>query len=175
MTDQRSAPRAVPEGLCTACSATQYCREHEPLSADPAPRAVPSEPQEILDMHREMCAYLDTLTITGLNIGEIRRSLFVPWDSLWNDWVREDTAARETSFDPETQREPLSAAPRAVVPLEGLRAKWREAARQLRVVREELRTNSAPNAEAFELLLNNCADELEAALAAVDPPQEPPK
>ncbi len=29
-----AAPGApVPEGLCTACSATQYCREHEPLPA----------------------------------------------------------------------------------------------------------------------------------------------
>ena len=43
----------------------------------------------------ELRAYLDTLTITGDNIGDIRRSLFVPWESAWNGWVRDETAARE--------------------------------------------------------------------------------
>lgn len=47
------------------------------------------------DLRREMRAYLDTLTIHGDNIGEIRRSLFVPWDSQWNGWVRDETAIRE--------------------------------------------------------------------------------
>jgi hypothetical protein len=47
------------------------------------------------DLRREMRAYLDTLTITGDTIGDIRRSLFVPWDSAWNGWVRDDTAERE--------------------------------------------------------------------------------
>ena len=29
------------------------------------------------------------------NIGDIRRSLFVPWESQWNGWVRDETASRE--------------------------------------------------------------------------------
>ena len=47
------------------------------------------------DLRREMQTYLRTLTITSDNIGGIRRLLFVPWDSQWNGWVRDDTAARE--------------------------------------------------------------------------------
>lgn len=43
----------------------------------------------------ELRVYLDTLSITGDNIGDIRRSLFVPWESSWNGWVRDETAARE--------------------------------------------------------------------------------
>jgi hypothetical protein len=47
----------------------------------------------------ELCKWLDTLHITGKNIGEIRRSCFVPWDSKWNSYVREETANRESPFD----------------------------------------------------------------------------
>lgn len=43
----------------------------------------------------ELRGYLDTLTITSDNIGDIRRSLFLPWDSMWNGWVRDETASRE--------------------------------------------------------------------------------
>lgn len=55
-----------------------------------------SEPT-VIDTYllREMQAYLDTLTITGDNIGDIRRSLFMPFDSAWNGLVRDETAERE--------------------------------------------------------------------------------
>lgn len=43
----------------------------------------------------ELRVYLDTLHIGGDNIGDIRRSLFVPWESQWNGWVRDETAHRE--------------------------------------------------------------------------------
>jgi hypothetical protein len=43
----------------------------------------------------ELRNYLDTLTITSDNIGNIRRLLFFPWDSAWNALVRDETAARE--------------------------------------------------------------------------------
>lgn len=52
-------------------------------------------------LRNELRAYLDGLTITGDNIGEIRRSLFMPWDSPWNDVVREETANRERAAMPE--------------------------------------------------------------------------
>jgi NTP pyrophosphatase (non-canonical NTP hydrolase) len=59
----------------------------------PAPRSILVDRDA--DLRREMRWYLDTLTITGDTIGEIRRSLFVPWASEWNGWVRDETAARE--------------------------------------------------------------------------------
>lgn len=43
----------------------------------------------------ELRTYLDGLTITGDNIGDIRRSLFMPFDSAWNGIVRDETAKRE--------------------------------------------------------------------------------
>ena len=52
---------------------------------------------ESVYLHRELCTYLDGLTITGDNIGKIRRSLLMPWDSAWNGIVRDETAAREVS------------------------------------------------------------------------------
>lgn len=51
--------------------------------------------EALMNLPHELRTYLDTLTITGENIGEIRRSLFLPWDSAWNGLVREETAARE--------------------------------------------------------------------------------
>jgi len=48
-------------------------------------------------LSRELCAYLDTLTITSENIGAIRRACFVPWNSEWNGIVRDETAKREQS------------------------------------------------------------------------------
>lgn len=47
------------------------------------------------DLRIEMRRYLDGFVITSDNIGDVRRSLFVPWDSAWNGWVRDETAARE--------------------------------------------------------------------------------
>lgn len=49
---------------------------------------------------REMQAYLGRLTITGDNIGDIRRSLFMPFDSSWNGLVRDETAKRELPAPP---------------------------------------------------------------------------
>jgi hypothetical protein len=46
-------------------------------------------------LRNELRAYLDTLTINSDNIGDVRRSCFVPWDSPWNGVVRDETAARE--------------------------------------------------------------------------------
>lgn len=46
----------------------------------------------------ELRAWLDTQTITSDNIGDIRRSLFFPWDSKWNGWVRDETAERENKL-----------------------------------------------------------------------------
>ncbi len=47
------------------------------------------------DLRIELRRYLDTLTITGDTIGDLRRLLFMPWDSAWNGWVRDETASRE--------------------------------------------------------------------------------
>lgn len=43
----------------------------------------------------ELIAYLDTIPVTSENIGEIRRSCFMPFDCEWNGIVRDETAARE--------------------------------------------------------------------------------
>lgn len=44
---------------------------------------------------KDLRKYLDTLNINGDNIGGIRASLMMPWDSPWNALVRDETAARE--------------------------------------------------------------------------------
>lgn len=46
-------------------------------------------------MKEELINWLNKQTITSDNIGEIRRSCFVPWDSEWNGIVRDETAIRE--------------------------------------------------------------------------------
>lgn len=63
------------------------------------------------DLRIEMRTYLDTLTITGDNIGDIRRSLFMPFNSSWNGWVRDDTAERERPAAPTAPQPPAGEAP----------------------------------------------------------------
>ena len=46
-------------------------------------------------MFTELRHWLDRQVITSETIGDIRRRLFVPWDSKWNGIVRDETAARE--------------------------------------------------------------------------------
>lgn len=55
---------------------------------------------EHYQIREELCAWLDSQAITSENIGDIRRSLFVPWDSLWNGIVRDETAKREKEAQP---------------------------------------------------------------------------
>lgn len=57
-------------------------------------------------MKQELVKYLDSLTITSENIGDIRRSCFVPWDSEWNGLVRDLTAEREAA--PHLSSEPYN-------------------------------------------------------------------
>lgn len=78
----------------------KYALELRTIRALPSSPVADSPTRSILvdrdaDVRREMRAYLDTLTIHGDNIGDIRRSLFMPFDSQWNGWVRDDTAERE--------------------------------------------------------------------------------
>jgi hypothetical protein len=47
--------------------------------------------------------YLDSITITSDNIGEIRRSLFMPFECGWNGWVRDETANRENIVPPRSE------------------------------------------------------------------------
>jgi hypothetical protein len=44
---------------------------------------------------KELRIWLDSQLITSDNIGDIRCSLFLPWDSEWNSIVRDETATRE--------------------------------------------------------------------------------
>lgn len=53
-----------------------------------------------MELQNELTRYLDTLTIHSDNIGDIRRSCFVPWESAWNGIVRDETAAREVTAAP---------------------------------------------------------------------------
>lgn len=46
-------------------------------------------------MKKELAAHVAKLVITSDNIGDIRRSLFMPFSCDWNGWVRELTAERE--------------------------------------------------------------------------------
>lgn len=50
------------------------------------------------DLLIELRKHLDGLTITSDNIGDIRRRLFFPFDSMWNGWVRDETAVRENKL-----------------------------------------------------------------------------
>ena len=49
-------------------------------------------------MEKELTDYLDTISITSVNIGEIRARLMMPWDSKWNGIVRDETAKRENKW-----------------------------------------------------------------------------
>ena len=53
--------------------------------------------QKLMKLHlkEELIKWLDTQVITQDNIGDIRRACFVPWDSKWNEIVRDETATRE--------------------------------------------------------------------------------
>lgn len=48
-------------------------------------------------MGTELRVWLDHQVINSDNIGAIRRRCFVPWDSAWNELVRNETAEREVS------------------------------------------------------------------------------
>lgn len=68
-----------------------------------------------MNLEQELTEWLDTLTITGDNIGEIRRSCFMPWDGKWNGIVRDKTAERERSPDAHKRIErwlPIDTAPK---------------------------------------------------------------
>jgi hypothetical protein len=49
----------------------------------------------MLTLKQELIAYLDSISITSENIGDIRQSLMLPWTSEWNATIRDETAARE--------------------------------------------------------------------------------
>jgi hypothetical protein len=63
------------------------------------------------DLACELRRWLDEKTITSENIGDIRRSCFMPWASSWNGLVRDETAEREKSpnSDYTTGKPPISA------------------------------------------------------------------
>ncbi len=46
-------------------------------------------------LEEELKLYLQGIKITSNDIGDIRRRLFVPWDSKWNGLVRILTAELE--------------------------------------------------------------------------------
>lgn len=66
--------------------------EQSPAPAVPIPTGETAQGWQPIT---ELRAWLDTVAITSDNIGDIRRSLFFPWDSKWNAAVRDETAERE--------------------------------------------------------------------------------
>lgn len=79
---------------CPKCGAflwgdTRPCWNCARAAALASPRE--TEPAMLKDLR----TYLDMQTITSENIGKFRRWLFLPWESQWNGWVRDETAARE--------------------------------------------------------------------------------
>ena len=46
-------------------------------------------------LERELIAQLKRVKITSKNVGKIRMRLFVPWNSKWNAFVRDETSKRE--------------------------------------------------------------------------------
>lgn len=65
------------------------------MTDQPGGVSLPPQPLDVWYLKRELSAYLDQCVITSENIGDIRWSLFVPWDSAWNGIVRDETASRE--------------------------------------------------------------------------------
>lgn len=51
------------------------------------------------NLRGELVQYLDKQTINSNNIGGIRKSCSLPWDSEWNSFVRQETANRENKID----------------------------------------------------------------------------
>ncbi|HEU4344048.1 MAG TPA: hypothetical protein VFU31_21035 [Candidatus Binatia bacterium] len=50
-------------------------------------------------LKQELLTWLDSQEITSGNIGNIRRKCLMPFDTAWNAFVRDETAARENKFD----------------------------------------------------------------------------
>ena len=112
MNDQTTT--APPGCAPTIGSGTAQCHEcggcHEPSGARSDCirhwkwRAVLAENTVSVEKHyggilgAELRQWLNAQDITSENIGEIRRSLMVPWDSGWNALVRDETAERENSW-----------------------------------------------------------------------------
>jgi hypothetical protein len=53
------------------------------------------------ELVKELQRYLDSMVITDRNIGDVRRSCFVPWNIKWNGIVRDETAKREIQAEGE--------------------------------------------------------------------------
>ena len=51
--------------------------------------------EDQIKLKQQLLGYLDGLTITSGNIGEIRARCLMPFHCEWNAWVRDETAARE--------------------------------------------------------------------------------
>lgn len=49
-------------------------------------------------LRKELIEWLSEQFVVSSNIGDIRRRLFVPWNSDWNTIVREETAKRENVY-----------------------------------------------------------------------------
>lgn len=99
----------APDG-CWWCQALPGERHRPTCDAAKLPVDPPSEIAIACGLRRELRAYLDTLFIDSSNIGEIRYGLFLPWESQWNGWVRDETALREKSVAPPGQANALDAA-----------------------------------------------------------------
>lgn len=67
--------------------------------------------EEPSPMVKELIKYLDSIDIHSNNIGDIRRACFVPWDSEWNGFVRNETAKRERLAGPVADCNTRAAAP----------------------------------------------------------------
>ena len=52
------------------------------------------------EMIDQLCQWLNSQTINGDTIGNIRRQCFMPFDCAWNGIVRDETAKREVSIPP---------------------------------------------------------------------------
>ncbi len=97
---QRAAPPAPTADSCTCWigrgeyggSDRHLCSIHREPIAPPAPTAEREPPAKV---KQAVFLYLNTLVITSDNIGDIRRSLFMPFDCKWNGWVRDMTAELE--------------------------------------------------------------------------------
>lgn len=104
MASERAARRASGSATCHECGgsheqsgARSDCIRHWKLRAFQAENSVLVQKIYGGEMGMELRHWLDQQTITGDNIGEIRRRCFMPWGSEWNALVRDETAEREQS------------------------------------------------------------------------------
>jgi hypothetical protein len=109
--DQSSQRHAGDEVVSGLAGTRPYARLHDGRVAESGAQApeTPPDKEPPAKVKTAVFRYINTLVITSDNVGDIRRSLFMPYDCKWNGWIRDMTAELENKSS--TAASPLRTAP----------------------------------------------------------------